>query len=139
MNSWRYKLISFMSGRYGNDKLNSTLLFLYFAAWIANLLIGHSVTSLVLDIIQLSLLIIAVTRMFSRNIYRRRAENETFLRIFGRMLPDTNLLKNKIRDRHTHIYKKCPQCKSILRLKKISGEHTALCPKCHNRIKVKIK
>ena len=137
--NWRYKLISFMSGRYGNDKLNNTLLFLYFTVWIANLLIGHSITSLILDIIQLSFLIIVVARMLSRNIYRRRAENELFLRTFGRILPDMTLMKSKFRDRHTHIYKKCPQCKSILRLKKISGEHTALCPKCHNRIKVKIK
>ena len=137
--NWRYKLISFISGRYGNDKLNNTLLFLYFTVWIANLLIGHSITSLILDIIQLSFLIIVVARMLSRNIYRRRAENELFLRIFGRILPDMTLMKSKFRDRHTHIYKKCPQCKSILRLKKISGEHTALCPKCHNRIKVKIK
>ncbi len=139
MGSWRYKLISFMSGRYGNDKLNYTLFFTYIIVWLVNLFVFSSIASLVLDLVQLALMLIIIFRMFSRNIYKRQKENRTFIRIFGRFLPDTNLLKNRYRDRHTHIYKKCKNCKSVLRLKKIKGEHTAVCPKCSSRIKVKIR
>ena len=139
MNSWRYRLISFMSGRYGNDKLNNTLLCLYFVVWIINVFIPHNIVSLVLDITQLLLMIVIIWRMFSKNIYKRRKENERFIRVFGKLLPDFTLMKNKMRDRHTHIYKKCPRCKSVLRLRRISGEHTAVCPKCSNRFNVKVK
>ncbi len=139
MNLWRYKLISFMSGRYGNDKLNNALLCLYFVVWIIKIFIRHYIATMIMNTIQLLILFIIIARMFSRNIYKRRAENDRFIRTFGKLLPDFSLIKNKIRDRDTHIYKKCPQCKSILRLKKISGDHTAVCPKCKNKFKVKVK
>jgi uncharacterized paraquat-inducible protein A len=139
MNSWRYKLISFMSGRYGNDRLNYTLFFVYLLVWLINLFVFSSIVSLILDLAQLSLMLTVLFRMFSRNIYKRQKENQLFLKLFGKYLPDTQLLKNKYIDRHTHVYKKCKNCKSVLRLKKIKGEHTAICPKCSNRIKVKIR
>ena len=131
--------MSFMSGRYGNDKLNNILICLYFTAWVINVFIPDNIASLILDIIQLTLILVIFGRMLSRNIYKRRKENDIFLRVFGRFIPDTKLLKSKIRDRHTHIYKKCPDCKSVLRLKKIPGNHTAVCPRCKNKFNVKVK
>ena len=139
MNGLRYKLISFMSGRYGSDKLNYFLLSVYFVIWIVNIFIPSQIISLFIDIIQLAVMIVLFFRMFSRNIYKRRKENETFLIITKKILPDFKLIKCKWQDRHTHIYKKCPSCRSVLRLRKISGEHTAVCPKCSNRVNVKIK
>ncbi len=139
MNSLKYKLMHFMSGRYGTDKLNNTMLVIYFILWILNLLVGSNTASLVLDILQLGIIILIVFRMMSKNIFKRRMENEKFLRIFGKILPDITLLKSKYRDRHTHIYKKCPSCKAVLRLKKIKGEHTALCPKCKGKVKVIVR
>lgn len=138
-NSLKYKLMRFMSGRYGNDKLNNHLLGLYFIVWILNVIIWSDIVSLVLDLLQLFLMIVIVYRMFSRNIYKRQKENQSFIKTFGNILPDYNLLYSKFRDRHTHIYKKCPNCKSVLRLKKIEGEHTARCPKCSEQVKVKIR
>ena len=139
LNSLKYKLIRFMSGRYGTDKLNNCLFVLYFAIWIMNLIIWSNIFSLILDILQLTLLLIIFMRMLSRNIYKRKKENEVFLRTFGKYLPDKNLIQSMIRDRKTHIYKKCPQCKATLRLKRIKGEHTAICPKCSGKVKVKIR
>ena len=138
-NSFRYKLMRFMNGRYGTDKLNNHLLILYFISWFFNVIIWSNIISLVLDIISLMLVMVILYRMLSRNIYKRQRENQAFIKYFGKYLPDYNLLYNKFKDRHTHIYKKCPQCKSVLRLKKIKGEHTARCPKCQNQIKVKVR
>ena len=129
----------FMSGRYGTDKLNNTILALYLITWIVNVFVFSSIASLVLDIVQLFLICIIILRMFSRNIYKRQRENQLFLKLFGKYLPDMQLIKNMYFDRHTHVYKRCKKCKSVLRLKKIKGEHTAVCPKCSNRIKIKIK
>lgn len=129
----------FMSGRYGYDKLNSALLALYLIIWIVNIFLFSNIASLVLDLVQLLLMLIVLFRMFSRNIYKRQRENQLFLKLFGKYLPDTKLLKCMYIDRHTHVYKKCKNCKSVLRLKKTKGDHTAICPKCSNRIKVKIR
>lgn len=138
-NSLRYKLIQFMSGRYGSDTLNNYLFVLYFIVWVLNAIIWSNVISLILDIIQLSLILLIFYRMLSKNIYKRQKENNDFLRIFGKYLPDWKLIANMHRDRNTHVYKKCPNCKAVLRLKKIKGEHTARCPKCSSQVKVKVR
>ncbi len=138
MNSLRYKLIRFMSGRYGgNDRLNYFLLGLYVFVCILNAFIFNNIISLVLDIIMLGLMFSVLFRMFSRNIYKRKRENEVFTKISKIILPDTKLLKSKWRDRKTHIYKKCPSCKAQLRLKRIPGEHTVRCPRCQASFNVK--
>ena len=77
-------------------------------------------------------------RMFSRKIYKRRAENEKFLKIWNPIKNKFRLMKNKRRDRKTHVYKKCPKCKAVLRLPKQKGKHTVRCPKCSERFDVKI-
>lgn len=138
-NSLKYKLIRFMHGRYGNDKLNFALLCTYLVTWVLNIIIISNVISLVLDIISLLLLIIIVYRTMSRNVYKRQKENAAFLKYFGRLKQSCDLTINRYKDRHTHIYKKCPNCKAVLRLRKIKGEHTARCPKCNSKIEVKIK
>lgn len=139
LNTLRYKLIRFMSGRYGTDTLNNYLIGLYFVVWILNLILRSNIASLVLDLIQLVLILIVCFRMFSKNIYNRQKENRNFIRVCGRFLPDRKLIQNIIRDRKTHIYKKCPKCNAVLRLKKIKGEHTAICPKCASKIKVIVR
>ena len=139
MGSFKYKLARFMSGRYGSDKLNRALLITYLVLWGINLFVTSLIPSIILDIAILSLMAIVIFRMMSRNIYKRRMENEMYIRFSKRYLPDIELIKCRFRDRHTHVYKKCPSCKSVLRLRKIKGEHTAICPKCRSKIPVRIK
>ena len=138
LNRLKYKFICFMNGRYGGaDKLNYFLLGFYLFLWFVNLLIPNALISLVLDILSFAVAIYVFFRMFSKNIYKRRRENEAFLRLSSKFLPNFNLLKSKWRDRKTHKYVKCPSCKSTLRLQRIPGEHTAKCPRCNARFKVK--
>lgn len=135
MGSFKYKLARFMSGRYGNDKLNHALLILYLVLWVLNLFIHSAILYFVI----VSVMVLVILRMMSKNIYKRRQENEIYLKFSKKYLPDITLLKSRYRDRHTHIYKKCPTCKAVLRLKRIPGEHTAVCPKCKSKINIKVK
>lgn len=137
MNSLKYKLMRFMSGRYGSDKLNYFLLGSYLFLWIINLIVFSQIASLIIDIIMLLLVVAILYRMFSKNIYKRRRENEIYLSVSSKVLPDFKLLKLRWQERKTHAYKKCPECKAVLRLRKLPGEHTAICPKCRAKVKVK--
>ena len=132
--AWLYRL---MYGRYGTDKLGNVMLIAYLAV-----VVTHTVVSLVLNIVKppfntlwidlptyalsVALVVIICYRMFSKNIAKRRRENERFCNFF-------NLQKNKFRDRKTHVYRKCPSCKAVLRLPRAKGKHSVVCPRCKNR------
>lgn len=143
MGKFKNAFYRFMYGRYGGDTLNKVLLGVYVA-----LVILFSVSSLVISFfpgipasvdailyavyLTLSILLIVVIffRIFSRNIAKRRKENEKFCGFF-------RLLRNRFRDRKTHVYRKCPQCKVILRLPKAKGKHYVVCPRCKHRFQTK--
>lgn len=134
MGKFKNKLYSFMYGRYGTDTLNKVLLWVY-VAWI----LLYTVLSLFVDSIYFTVIYWITTaalafwmffRMFSRNIAARRRENERFCRPF-------KLMRNKHRDRKTHVYRKCKTCKAVLRLPKAKGKHSSVCPRCKNRFEVK--
>ena len=128
------KLAGFFWGRYGNDTLNKVLTGIYLV-WlisfsIVNIFIKALAFSLIGWCVTLILFIWILFRMMSRNIFARRRENEKFCGFF-------KLRKNKFRDRKTHIYRKCKNCKAMLRLPKAKGKHFVVCPKCKNRFQVK--
>lgn len=133
--SIRERMARFMSGRRGSDTLN-------------NFLIGECITIAILNlfleipwlvIIELAILFYAFFRFMSRNVYKREKENARFVEFFKAIKNFFVLRKNKIRDRKTHIYKKCPGCKSVLRLPRSRGEHTVRCPRCSERFDITIK
>ena len=133
MGKFKNKLYSFMYGRYGSDTLNKILIIVY-----AVIVVAYTVLSLFIDsvwfsffyfVFSITLIYIIFFRMMSRNIQKRRRENEKFCGFF-------KLRRNKFRDRKTHVYKKCPHCKAVLRLPKAKGKHTVICPRCKNRFSV---
>ena len=122
-----------MYGRYGSDTLNKTLIIIYTVAVIVSTVLSLFIDSIWFSlfyfIFSITLIYIIFFRMFSRNIQKRRRENDKFCGFF-------KLRRNKFRDRKTHIYKKCPHCKAVLRLPKAKGKHTVICPRCKNRFNV---
>ena len=125
----------FMYGRYGNDKLNNTLLWCYAALVIVYMVVFLFVEEnpyvyIAYLFLSWTLLGVVVYRSMSRNIQKRRSENERFVGFF-------KLMKNKHRDRKTHVYRKCPTCRAVLRLPKAKGKHSVVCPRCKNRFEVK--
>lgn len=79
MNKFKSMLYRFMYGRYGNDQLNVFLLGLSIVLIILNgIVFKNGIVSLLVWI----LLIYEIFRTYSRNIYKRRRENEVFLNGF---------------------------------------------------------
>ena len=139
------RIAEFMYGRNGIDDLYHflfwviiifTLLNLYFKSWV-------------LSSIETFILIYAIFRVLSKNVYRRQNENKVYLtclskirKLYGRackiVSAKLDILKSQWRDRKTHVYRKCPQCKNTLRLPKNKGKHTAVCPCCDTRFDITI-
>ena len=128
------RLRQFMYGRYGSDQLNTALIIAAVALSFVNIF----ARSLVIYIIQLVIMAFAVYRMFSRKIQTRLRENKAFLSVWEKIKLFFVRIKNRFKDRKTHVYMKCPTCKAQLRLPKVKGEHGVKCPKCGAEFRVKI-
>lgn len=134
MRNFKDKLAHFMYGRNGADQL-------YYAAIVIYLVliaVNSFVKSNVIYILMWAVLIWMTFRTFSRNIYKRRRENEKFLEIWNPVKEKGSLTIRRIREIKTHRYRKCPNCKKELRLPLKRGKHTVKCPCCHNEFEVHI-
>lgn len=142
MNKLKMWLYNFMRGRYGADTLYWWTFGAIIVLWIVRLILSVfklRFAAYILNVLSTLLLVFAVFRFFSRNTYKRSAENRAFCRFIGKHKGTFTLIRDKFRDRKTHVYKKCPKCKAVLRLPRRSGEHTAKCPKCGERFTVIIR
>lgn len=132
--SFRERVAAFMAGRYGIDRLYYFLLAICFILIVINLFVG----SIIISVIESALFAYAIFRVMSRNIYKRQQENEKFIKLTEKPKKIFNLQKCKMRDRKTHVYRKCPSCKNNLRLPRQKGKHTVVCPCCKHRFDVRI-
>ena len=134
MSRLRESFARFMVGRYGPDQFYNFLLGVYLVLLVLNLFFN----SLALMLLETALFVYMFFRVFSRNIYNRQEENRWYLKVSKKPKDFFALMKNRIRDRKTHVYRTCPACKSNLRLPKQRGKHTAVCPRCARRFDVNI-
>lgn len=122
-----------MYGRYGVDELYRALLWIYLAAAVLAIIIGrltNNTVYTVLSIIAALILVYSFFRAFSKNTEKRRAENLKWLKLTGKIKKQFQLLGNRWKFRKTHIFRKCPGCKAVLRMKRVKGKHKATCPHC---------
>ncbi len=129
--NFRYKLMQFMSGRYGVDGL----FYVLFSVSAALSVINCFVRSLVLQLVVYAVMVYALFRVFSRNLEARRRENRVPARLISKIKEKQNIHRQRRAD-YTHIYKKCPGCHAVLRLPRRKGKHTTVCPKCNKKFKV---
>lgn len=129
--NFRYRLMQFMSGRYGVDGLFYVLFAI--AAVIAILNCFLRVT--LLQFIVYAIIVYALLRMLSRNIEARRRENNAFNNLKVKIIRKYNTRRQRKLD-YSHVYKKCPNCHAVLRLPRRRGKHTTVCPKCNKSFKV---
>lgn len=116
----RASMNRFMQGRYGLDRLNSTLLWVSVAlAVIAMILSG--IPGLVFTLLAYVLMGVAIFRALSHNTYKRYRENRWFL-----------LQLDRIKDRE-HRYYTCPKCRQSVRVPKGKGKIAITCPKCKEK------
>lgn len=130
---FRERLIRFMMGRNGPDDLYRFLTFVCIALLIINIFVSSTIISVLI----LILLAINTWRCFSRELYKRRRENAAYLRMKKSLFAWFRLCRDRWRDRKTHIYRRCPHCKKVLRLPRRPGHHDVRCPLCSHKFKVK--
>ena len=75
------RLYRFMYGRYGGDSLSKFTLIVYIIIAIVQLFVDQPYLSFFLWLINVALMIWSFFRMFSKNIYKRQAENAVYLGI----------------------------------------------------------
>lgn len=122
-----------MQGRYGPDELYKFLLYLYLILFIINIFLKSSI----LDVIELLIVITMFYRFFSKKMYTRQIENQKYLRLKKHINNTIQNIKRNYHNREYNIYKKCPKCKTTLKLplpNKRGIQHVK-CPKCKNRFK----
>lgn len=121
----REKIYRFMQGRYGGDQLNRFLMVMVLVCFAVSLLGGS-----VFYLIGTALLIYAYFRMFSKNIYKRRAENTAYLRYTYKVRQTFATWKRDMKQRRTHHIYKCPSCRQKIRIPRGKGKIEIRCPKC---------
>lgn len=129
------KIRNFMYGRYGIDDLYKLLLIICFILLVINMFLNNNI----IRIIELLLIFIILYRSLSKNINRRKKENDKYLSIKNRIIKSFNYNKKKYEERNTHMYKKCPNCKQKIRLPLKKGKHTVKCPNCSYKFEVKCR
>lgn len=134
MNQLKVKIAEFMQGRYGADQLYRALNI----SIIVLLVINIFVQSLILSGIFWLVFIVSYYRVLSKNIYKRQLENNKYLQLKARVEKQLRLPIRRIKEIRTHRYKKCPNCKQVMRLKRKPGKHSVVCPSCKNKVSVRI-
>ena len=114
-------LRSFMTGRYGTDRLNMVILCAGLVASILSSIIRVQPVNLVLLVLSYALMILAIVRSLSRNTYKRYQENRKFMQIVDRL-----------KDRQ-HRYFDCPKCRQMVRVPRGKGKISITCPRCREK------
>lgn len=117
----RMGFAKFMEGRYGTDKLNTTILIAGVAVCIVEIFIPFPMVKMILTVLSYGLMFLAIFRTFSRKTYKRYQENRKYL-----------MLLERIKDKE-HRYFDCPRCRQPVRVPKGMGKIAITCPKCKEK------
>ena len=134
---FRERVWQFMQGRNGVDALYNFLIL----SSVVLLFVGFflkGIPGLIVNAVEIALIAWALFRYLSKNLYKRRKENADFLRFIKKIAGFFRLQRDRVRDRKTHAYRRCPKCKNVLRLPKKPGKHNVCCPCCSHRFCVYI-
>ena len=110
----------FMQGRYGQDRLNVTILWISVALAVLSMFLP-GLSGLTVTLVAYTLMGIAIFRALSHNTYKRYRENRWFL-----------MQLDRIKDRE-HKYYACPKCRQSVRVPKGKGKIAITCPKCKEK------
>ena len=135
-----YAMARFMYGRNGMDHLNRALLIVYLLLYFAGTLLAgilkSDVLASVINVVVNILMVVILFRMFSRNLYKRRAENQKWVNWWWRIKSNNAGAKARHADKD-HKYFTCKQCKTICRVPVGKGKIIITCPKCKAQIQAK--
>ena len=129
MKKWLAKV---MVGRYGVDQLTNALLVLSMVLLVIALFFGNSVVNTILWAFAILLLVVGYYRNFSKKTSQRYQENQKYLRFRNRITGRFRAMRERLKQRKTHRFFKCPECGVTVRVPKGKGKIKITCPKCKN-------
>ena len=133
MQKIRSGLQKLMAGRRGADELSLALLI----AGLVLSMVGGMVGLGILNLIGMAAYVLAIFRMFSRNLQKRYEENAKFTGLWRSATSSVRQFINRTKNMKKYKYFKCPECHSRLKLPRKVGEVTVTCGKCHHAFKQK--
>ncbi len=120
-----------MAGRNGNDALNRFLIGVDLVLLVLSLFVGGRIGTLLYPFF-LILLVITYFRMFSRNLYKRQAENAKYWQLRNRFLGNFRLMKERWAQRKDYRFFNCPSCHAVMRGPRRRSKIKIVCRKCGN-------
>ena len=130
MNNFQNKIYNFMKGRYGIDDIYKDGTVLLLILIILNIFIKIKI----LTLLQWAIILTLLYRSFSKQINKRKKENDKYLKIKKKIIKPIIEVKKYMKDDY-HIYRKCHHCNTILKLPIPSkrGIKHSKCPTCKKR------
>ena len=122
-------------GRYGMDALNWVI----FALCAVMILVSILAKTYVPLGIACVMIIVFIMRALSKKTEDRKRENHYPVAAWQAVVRWFKLQKLRFKDRKTHVYKKCPCCRQVLRLKRKKGPRDVTCPYCNTTFKLVIR
>ena len=119
-----------MLGRNGNDAFNRFLLITGAALLLLGSILSRTAVGRILYLLVLPLLGYTYFRMFSRDLYRRRSENERFLREKEKLAARWRVQVERWKQRKDYKFFTCPACKAVMRVPRGRGKIRIVCHKC---------
>ena len=122
-----------MAGRYGTDQLNRALNFATLVFLVLSLFLGRSGVGSLIWLLALAGLVWGSFRTFSRNIPKRRRENEVYLGLMRKWFGGFRGARDRFRQRRDYRFFRCPSCRSWLRVPRGKGKLNITCRQCGER------
>ena len=132
-------IVRFMYGRNGMDQLNRALFWGYLGAFFAQMVCGLlrlRIPALVCEALLWPFMLVVLFRMFSKNLPKRRAENQKFVNWWWGVKSRSAGAKARHADKE-HKYFTCKTCGAICRVPVGKGKIIITCPKCGGQIHAK--
>jgi predicted RNA-binding Zn-ribbon protein involved in translation (DUF1610 family) len=130
----------FMYGRNGMDQLNRALLTGYLILFALQMLTAGILRSVMLtrivDLLLWVVMILVMFRMFSRNLPKRREENQKWVSWWYQVKSRNSGARARHADKD-HKYFTCKSCGAICRVPVGKGKIIITCPKCGGKIEAK--
>lgn len=124
---------SMMPNKNGLDELTT----LNFIILIILLIFDIFINNIYLSLSIVLFVFLIIFRTLSTNKTKRSKENKCYLNIVNKPVKKFKLYKDIIKNYNTSLYKRCHECKQILKLPLQKGKHNVICPNCKNKFEVK--
>ena len=131
---FKEKFYRFMIGRNGTDDFARFTIVLGVVLLLLSMIGGSgTVFSTICWLAAIAALVVCYLRIFSRNIEKRRKENQWYLKKRYAFLRWLRSLRDRWQQRKEYRFFRCPSCHTLLRVPKGKGRLQLTCRKCGHR------